>query len=95
MVLNWKTTRADGAMLREVWSRAAGLCEKHGIEVPDDLLMDLTACHLNGCTIDLPRLLAAPDTDFAHDVFGIRRHIDRETGGLGGCFLPRCAAASE
>lgn len=54
--------------------------------------MDLTACHCNGCELDLDRLLLAPDPDFGHDVCGIRRHIDRRTGKLGGCFLPRCAS---
>lgn len=54
-------------------------------------LMDIEACHCNGCELDLQKLLDAPDGDFGHDVFGIRRFIDRRTGKLGGCFLPRCA----
>jgi hypothetical protein len=53
--------------------------------------MDITACHLNGCKLDLAKLLAADDFNFAHDVLGIRRHIDRETGQLMNCFRPRFA----
>jgi hypothetical protein len=54
--------------------------------------MDLTACHANGCPMDFETLLSAPDADFVHDVGGIHRYIDRTTGRLGDCFVPRCAA---
>ena len=56
-----------------------------------ELEMDLIACHLNGCELDLVKLLEAPAFDFAHDIAGITRHLDRTTGQLGDCFLPRCA----
>lgn len=52
-------------------------------------VMDLVACHGSGCPLDLDRLLEASDFDLAHDVAGITRHIDRETGELRDCFLPR------
>jgi hypothetical protein len=58
---------------------------------PIDLTMALTATHCNGTPLKLAELLAAPDFDFSHDVFGIMRHIDRATGQLGDCFLPRFA----
>lgn len=58
--------------------------------------MDITATHANGCPLDLARLLDADDFNFAHDVFGIARHLDRDgasaTGGqLLNCFVPRFA----
>lgn len=56
-----------------------------------DLSMDLIACHANGCPLDFARLLDAPDFDFAHDIHGIQRHIDRTTGGLKNHFVPRYA----
>jgi len=56
-----------------------------------DADMDITACHASGCPLRLDELLMARDADFAHDVFGIRRHLDRATGKLGDCFLPRYA----
>ena len=54
--------------------------------------MDLTACHANGTPLDLEKLRAADDFTLVHDVVGIARHLDRTTGQLTGCFLPRCAA---
>ncbi|MHB8927811.1 MAG: DUF6874 family protein [Bacillota bacterium] len=58
---------------------------------PLTLQMDLSACHAD-VPLRLDALAAADGFDFAHDVFGIMRHMDRETGKLGGCFLPRYAA---
>ena len=49
--------------------------------------LDLIATHLNSCPIDFQRLLDA--NDFKHDFCGIYRHLDRETGKLTSCFLPR------
>ncbi len=53
--------------------------------------MDLTACHANGCPLDLIKLVAADNATVSHDVFGIARHLDRSTGQLRDFFLPRCA----
>jgi hypothetical protein len=54
-----------------------------------DFEMDITATHASGNPLDLDRLLAADDFNFAHDVFGIERHLDGETGELQNYFLPR------
>ncbi len=54
------------------------------------LNMDIGAAHLD-CKIKLTELLDAQDGDFFHDVWGIQGHIDRETGKLTDCFLPRYA----
>lgn len=56
-----------------------------------DWQMDITATHLNGTPLDLDRLLAFDDLNFVHDVFGIARHLDRSTGKLQNCFVPRSA----
>lgn len=56
-----------------------------------DIEMDLIATHANGCPLDFKRLFAADDFNLMHDVSGIARHIDRETGELTNCFLPRFA----
>jgi hypothetical protein len=58
---------------------------------PLTMIMDLEACHSNGCPLDFERWLKADDFNFAHDVAGIARHMDRETGQLTDCFLPRFA----
>lgn len=58
--------------------------ESHG-----SIMMDIDACHSNGCPLQLQKLLEASRLDFIHDVLGIHRHIDRTTGKLQDCFLPR------
>ena len=56
------------------------------------LSTDLTVCHNLG-HVDLKMLLGASDADFAHDICGIARHLDRDTGELKR-FLPRCRSAT-
>jgi hypothetical protein len=53
--------------------------------------MDLEACHTHGCPLDLDRMAEARQGDVLHDIAGIRRHLDRETGELTDCFVPRFA----
>lgn len=81
-------------------SKLAGICAERahrtatsaGWTYPQkDAHMDLVATHANGCPLDFEKLVAADDFNFAHDVFGIYRHIDRTTGELTRCFRPRCA----
>lgn len=59
-----------------------------------NLVMDLTAADgVNGNDpLDWERLLAADDFNFLHDIGGISRHINRDTGELMNCFLPRFRA---
>lgn len=54
--------------------------------------MNITACHANGNALRLEGLLEADDFNFAHDVFGIDRHIDRDTGKMMNFFRPRFLA---
>ena len=51
----------------------------------------MNACHSNGCPLDLEKLLSADDLDFYHDMYGIKKHIDYNTGILKDFFEPRCA----
>lgn len=95
MAPSFKTTRTDAALIRRIAARAFhslqalsadGRCQL-------DVQMDLTACHANGCRLDLAELLAAGDAAFAHDVLGIVRFIDRRTGRIDPAqFMPRYAA---
>ena len=57
--------------------------------------MDITACHRNGTPLKLAELLTADDFNFSHDVFGIRRHLDRKTGKLLNHFFPRYARKAD
>lgn len=57
---------------------------------PIEIMMDLSAVHSH-TPLRLTALSKADDFNLAHDVGGIRRHLDRETGELTGCFVPRYA----
>lgn len=59
---------------------------------PLDVIADLVTAH-HDCPFNLAGLLAASVTDFCHDVFGIRRFLNRRTGELNtdGGFTPRYA----
>ena len=52
--------------------------------------MDVLVCHLNGCPLDLDALLNAKKSDFLHDLNGIDKNINRNTGKMENCFLPKC-----
>lgn len=68
---------------------------KQLLNVDDDVAicieMDITATHLNACELRLKELLQADSFNFLHDVTGIHKHLNRETGQLEHCFLPRFA----
>ena len=94
--IKWKLGEADAVLVEKIGLRAHRLAERLGMDT--DILspiMDVTACHLNGCPLKLAELLAATQEEFAHDVFGIGRHLDRRNGKLTDCFLPRFAAPAE
>jgi len=91
--MNFRITKKEaetvGAIARRASHLASGLDTRYDTQ---EAWMDVSAAHANGCPLDLAKLLAADNFDFVHDVFGIRNHIDRRTGKLDNCFLPRCAA---
>jgi hypothetical protein len=79
----------DAALITRIVRRAAE--DYPGVFDRMDLSMDLTACHANGCPLDLAAFANGESFDFAHDVGGISQHMDRRTGQLRDCFLPRFA----
>lgn len=88
----FKTSREDARLIDEIAARAAGYAASIGIVYPVvDARMDLTAVHANGCPLRLPQLLAANEFDFAHDVLGIRKHLNRQTAQFFDHFHPRFA----
>lgn len=91
MTINWDVGPDDHTLIVAIAERATELHRLQRRPAPKlhELVMDLTAVHANGCPLRLDELLEAPDGDFMHDVTGIRRHIDRDTGKLTDCFLPR------
>lgn len=92
MEIIWETTKEDALLIAEIGVRATAMAAQLDRTYdPLAAIMDVTACHANGCPLDLQALLDSEPYDFVHDVFGIRAHIDRDTGRMGGCFLPRFA----
>ena len=94
MALSFKlSSAAEHSLIDQIAVRAMEVARQ--ADVPLDrmtITMDVTACHLNSYPLRLADLLTAKAGDFSHDVFGIHRHINRETGELENCFVPRYAA---
>jgi hypothetical protein len=94
MVTFAKMSKAEHAAAEKIARRYIALVRSirdipiRDIPSPMDVVMDLSAVHAH-TPLRLEELAAADDFDLVHDVGGIYRHLDRETGELGGCFLPR------
>jgi hypothetical protein len=90
--ISFRVSAADAKVIRKIAVRAQALLKKHNPSIRTTIqhwAMNVTACHANGNPIRLHDLLEADDFNFAHDVFGIDRHISRETGQLLNHFSPR------
>ena len=89
-MIKWVTNREDMGLESQIAKRAVVMARELGIQYDQmTAVMDIDACHSNGNPLKLQELLDADDFNFSHDVFGIRRHINRTTGKLENCFLPR------
>lgn len=86
-MIKWNVPKKEYAIIRKIAERAARELNADAQTVE----MDLTACHMNGNPLKLQELLEAPAPDFGHDIFGINRHLDHETGELKKFFSPRCS----
>lgn len=93
--ISFTTTKEEFALLGRIADRAIAILRENsapglrGLAERRDFLMDLSAVHANGNPLRLADLLAADDFNFIHDVFGIVRRLDRETGKLNDHFVPR------
>src|SRR3990167_3709480 len=91
--VKFDTTQEESHIVMAIARRAVVMAAKARIDYDfQSACMDITATHSNGCPLKLGELLVADDFNFSHDVFGIRRYIDRDTGELTRCFVPRFAA---
>lgn len=88
-MINFKATKQDKALIVRITNRAIAECNLPC--GPTHIMMDITAVHLNDTKLDLEKLLKADEFNFAHDIYGIYSHLNRKTGKLKNCFLPRCA----
>lgn len=96
MAISFDVSRHELQVIGRIADRAVRVAAGIGFQLrKQTMMMDLMACVANGCPLKLDELEKADESNFAHDVFGIARHIDRETGKLGGCFVPRYAYAND
>lgn len=91
MAISFKTTSNDFALIGKIADRTLAMGDTRDRQ---DIVMDFCAVQNSSTPVDLSRLLDADDFNFAHDVFGIARHLDRDDGSksageLLNCFLPR------
>ena len=85
-MINWNAIdEEDSEIINNCASRAAKI-----FQVKDrlSLIMDIEAAHI-ASPLKLQELYDADNFNFAHDICGIQRHIDRNTGKMQNCFLPR------
>jgi hypothetical protein len=82
-------SKDDIRTISKIAQRAVTLAAAHGVDYAQiDAMIDIEAAHTEH-PLRLAELLAADVGNFSHDVFGIRRHLNRETRKLEDCFLPR------
>jgi hypothetical protein len=93
--VSFDVTKFERGLIEQIVARAQGEGYVRGKAAPghwydgNTATMDLTACHANGCRLDLERLLNADGFNFIHDIGGIAKHMNRDTGQLDGHFRPR------
>lgn len=89
------TENAAVTRILHAWRGIFRKAGRHTKDIPDLLTMrmDLAAAHAeHPLKLDLLAAEAEDGTfDAVHDLMGIYRHMDRTTGKLGGCFVPRFA----
>lgn len=66
----------------------------HGKNARLTMFMDLENANQH-IPLDFEKLLAFDNFNFAHDICGIQAHMNRATGKIEDCFLPRCAKPSK
>lgn len=89
-MVSFDATPEEFAIIKQIVKRAGKDAKARGHKLnTQDLQMDLVATHANGCPMRFADLLKADDFNFWHDIGGIHAHLDRKTGNLTKCFLPR------
>lgn len=92
-MVKFEATKEENLLIFKIVDRA----EENGMIANGrlSLIMDLESVHCNDIPLDFGKLLVFDAFDFAHDICGIHNNIDRSTGKLDNCFVPRCAKPEE
>lgn len=91
--INWDISDSEDDLIHEIVERAFDELPSYRqrSDGRTGAHMDIAATHLNGCRLDLRKLLTSDAATFAHDVLGIHRHLNRQTARLENHFDPRCS----
>lgn len=96
MAVKFNATQKENAIIQQIAERAVRMARTH--DLPDydivDAAMDIMATHCNGNRLRLEELRDSADFNFGHDVFGIRKYLNRTTGKLENFFVPRYSAGT-
>jgi hypothetical protein len=85
-----KFSREEQPHVERIVDRAKGLPRVWTTMTRLEITMDLAAVHAK-IPLRLQELAEADAVNFAHDMCGIFGHLDRQTGELKDCFVPRFA----
>ena len=85
-------THEKAKQCQRIAEKTNGVLHLCGVEKADEtaIAMDIAAVFLVD-NINLDKLESFDAFNLLHDINGIRKNLDRETGILKGNFLPRCA----
>ncbi len=86
--INFDTTEEEDDLILEIVKRIDSYVPVRDVK---GRMMDIIACHCNGCRLDLKKLLNLDRASFLHDVVGIATCLDRTTGKIRNGFRPRSA----
>ena len=85
-MVKFNTTKEEAALITKIVERA----KKNDVSINKlNSILDITATHCNGNPLRLATFLHADNFNFNHDFYGIRENLDRNSGKLLNCFLPR------
>lgn len=95
-MVKFTASAPESKLIQHIVARYVAQVQRLAIRMtPTDRLvleMDVEAVHSNGMPLKLEELAHANTSDLVHDIAGIHRHIDRNSGQLQDCFVPRYAA---
>jgi len=86
-MINWnKISKKDTAIINKIVNRA--ITSGFAWDDKISLQMDITAAHI-ASKLKLKELFDADDFNFGHDIHGIQKNINRDSGEMENFFLPR------
>jgi hypothetical protein len=77
------------------WDNIGQIMDRYQSRIGRKFKRITLAMDLDFSKVDLEALLESDDMTFMHDVTGIQQNMDRSTGQLGNCFVPRVGFREE